>query len=57
MQAAHSAAKGGLIGLTKAVAKEMAQQGILVNCVTSARDPSPLTEAPDPPAPAPLAGL
>lgn len=32
-QAAYAAAKAGVIGLTKSMAKEMAGQGILVNCV------------------------
>ena len=34
--AAYAAAKGGLIALTKALAKELAQTGVLVNCVTPA---------------------
>ncbi len=32
----YSASKAGLIGLTKSLAKEMAQSGVLVNCVTPA---------------------
>jgi 2-dehydro-3-deoxy-L-rhamnonate dehydrogenase (NAD+) len=34
--AAYAAAKGGLIAFTKALAKELAQTGVLVNCVTPA---------------------
>jgi len=32
----YSASKAGLIGLTKSLAKELATQGILVNCITPA---------------------
>ncbi len=32
----YSAAKAGVIGLTKSLAKELAQSGIIVNCVTPA---------------------
>ena len=34
--AAYAAAKGGLIALTKALGKELAKTGVLVNCVTPA---------------------
>jgi len=34
--AAYAAAKGGLIAFTKALAKEIAQTGVLANCVTPA---------------------
>ncbi|WP_346907255.1 SDR family NAD(P)-dependent oxidoreductase [uncultured Roseibium sp.] len=35
-QVAYSSAKAGVIALTKALAKELAETGILVNCVTPA---------------------
>jgi len=34
--AAYAAAKGGVIAFTKALGKELAQTGVLVNCVTPA---------------------
>ncbi len=34
--AAYSAAKAGLIGLTKSLGKELAQTGVVVNCITPA---------------------
>jgi 3-oxoacyl-[acyl-carrier protein] reductase len=34
--AAYAAAKGGLIAFTKALAKELAQSGVLANCITPA---------------------
>ena len=33
-QAAYSASKAALIGLTKSLAKELASRGVTVNCVT-----------------------
>jgi 2-dehydro-3-deoxy-L-rhamnonate dehydrogenase (NAD+) len=36
LSAAYSASKAGLIGLTKSVGKELAQEGIYVNCITPA---------------------
>jgi 3-oxoacyl-[acyl-carrier protein] reductase len=33
---AYSASKAGLIGLTKSLGKELAQSGVLVNCITPA---------------------
>jgi 3-oxoacyl-[acyl-carrier protein] reductase len=34
MNAAYSASKGGMIAFTKALAKELATAGVLVNCIT-----------------------
>ena len=45
--AAYAAAKGGLIAFTKALGKELAQSGVLVNCVTPAAVRIPMHFATD----------
>ena len=41
---AYAASKAGVIGLTKAIAKEVCTNGILVNCVTPAAIDTPILE-------------
>ncbi len=40
----YSASKAGVIGLTKAIAKEVATRGVLINCVTPAVIETPILE-------------
>ena len=40
----YSASKAGVIGLTKSLGKELAQEGIIVNCVTPAVIQTPILE-------------
>jgi 2-dehydro-3-deoxy-L-rhamnonate dehydrogenase (NAD+) len=44
MAAAYSASKAGVIALTKAVGKDVARSGVLVNCVAPAVTATPLLE-------------
>jgi len=39
---AYSASKAGVIGFTKSLGKELATQGVLVNCITPAAFESPI---------------
>jgi NAD(P)-dependent dehydrogenase (short-subunit alcohol dehydrogenase family) len=43
-QSAYSAAKAAVIGLTKSLGRELAESGILVNCVTPALIDTPLAK-------------
>ena len=43
-QSAYSAAKAAVIGLTKSLGRELAETGILVNCVTPALIETPLAQ-------------
>src|SRR5438093_203889 len=47
---AYSASKAGVISLTKSLGKELAQSGVLVNCVTPAAAWAPCTPRCGPPA-------
>jgi 3-oxoacyl-[acyl-carrier protein] reductase len=44
-QANYAAAKAGLVGLTKALAGEVASRGITVNCIAPGFIASPMTDA------------
>ena len=44
---AYSAAKAGVIGLTKGLAKELVDSGVLVNCVTPAMTQTDLLDEND----------
>jgi 3-oxoacyl-[acyl-carrier protein] reductase len=44
MAAAYSASKAAVIALTKAIAKDMAQTGVLVNCIAPAVIETPILE-------------
>jgi len=44
-QANYAAAKAGMIGMSKALAAEVASRGITVNCVAPGFITSPMTEA------------
>jgi 3-oxoacyl-[acyl-carrier protein] reductase len=45
MQAAYSASKAGVIGLTKSLAKELAKTCVTVNCITPAAIRSPMVSS------------
>jgi len=40
----YSASKAGVIGLTKSLGKELAQEGVIVNCITPAVIRTPILE-------------
>ena len=44
-QAAYAAAKAGVIGVTKALAKELAETGVIVNCIVPTLFETPMAEA------------
>jgi NAD(P)-dependent dehydrogenase (short-subunit alcohol dehydrogenase family) len=45
---AYAAAKAGVVGMSKAIAKEVCTQGVLINCVTPAAVETPIHEQSDP---------